>query len=279
MIDDPTAVTTVRRDWAGDEAAAPGAWRELERLGRRARRRWLRTVAYALLCSLLAVGAAARRPRSYASRVAFAVREGGTGAAAVPRTHGALRGYVGDVLFSSSRLASVIRRQDLYPALRARDPKLAVETMRDHLEVEVGRDDSPLPGAASAVRLAVTFHGDDPEKVYQTVEQLGRLVAESPPPRAREAGGRWVMIEPARIAPAGPSRRALLGWLGLCAFLLALPFCGIGVGAFDAHVYDLDDVRRLGVATLGALRDFDGDNAGALDSRLRDEDRARIHRL
>jgi hypothetical protein len=55
---------------------------------------------------------------------------------------------------------------------------------------------------------------------------------------------------------------------GVAAFLLALPLCALGVAAFDPRVYDLDDVRRLGMATLGALRGFPGDNAGALVARL-----------
>ncbi|HEX9104414.1 MAG TPA: hypothetical protein VF997_19520, partial [Polyangia bacterium] len=74
----------------------------------------------------------------------------------------------------------------------------------------------------------------------------------------------------------GMSRRALLTWLGIVALFLALPFCGIGVGAFDPHVYDLADVRRLGLPTVGAVRHFDGDNAGALVDRLDDNARARI---
>ncbi|MGZ3429721.1 MAG: hypothetical protein ACXVCV_23885, partial [Polyangia bacterium] len=48
--------------------------------------------------------------------------------------------------------------------------------------------------------------------------------------------------------------------------------CGIGVGSFDSRIYDLEDVRRLGMPTIGAVRHFDGDNAGALIARLASDD-------
>jgi len=365
VIEDPTAnVTRVRRDWVADEAAEPGVWSELTRLARRARRRWLRTFAFALVCAALVVAAAARKPRSYASRVAFRVIESEMEAASSPRTNGKLRDYVATVVFSNSRLTSIIKQHGLYPSLMALDPSRAVESMREDIDVEVWRNYFALPHTiddpARSARLAVTFHGKDAQTVYDTVTQLGRLITESEQhqrvaqaeaalrfseaqilsaqelvntrrqelianqlrreqvrtteaglqlaleardlekaiPRAtklleqaearreqaymrvqlekRALGLRWEMIDPGRVEAAGMSKRTLLAWLGALAFLFALPLCAVGVGAFDPHVYDLDDVHRLGLPTVGAVRHFDGDNAGALVARLRDEGRARL---
>jgi hypothetical protein len=366
MIDDPTGVTTVRRDWVGEEKAAPGMGRELKRLASRARRRWLRTIGYTLVCSALVVGAAARKPRSYASRVAFRVTEGSIESKTQPRTNGKLRDYVASVVFSNSHLLSVIKEHDLYPSLMARDPTIAVESMRDDIDVEVWRNEFAVKTAeddpARTARVAVTFHGNNAKVVFETVSHLGRLIRESEQhsriaqaesalrladdqveqshqlvesrkraivehelarsrakapeeglrlvieqrglekslPRAEKLlaeaetrreqtymrlqlekhalGIKWEMIDPGRIEAPGLSKRALLTWLGIIAFLLALPLCGIGVGTFDPHVYDLEDVRRLGLPTVGAVRHFDGDNAGALVDRLRDEGRARLTR-
>jgi hypothetical protein len=363
-VEDPTAVTTVQRDWLADEDATPGVWRELKRLGRRARRRWLRAFAYALVCGALVVGAAARRPRSFASRVAFRVTEGSLEAATTPHTNGKLRDYVATVVFSNAHLLSIIKEHNLYPTILARDPGLAIEMMRDDLDVEVWRNYFALARSADdparSARLAVTFHGKDAKSVYDTVTELGRLISESEQrsrvlqaeaglrladdqvestrtllgsrkralvdkqvalehartpeqglqflveerdlerelPRAEKLletaerrreqlymraqlerhalGLRWELIDPGRIEPLGMSRRTLLGWLGAIAFVFALPLCAVGVGAFDPRVYDLDDVRRLGMAAVGAVRGFDGDNAGALVARLGDEARARI---
>ena len=362
-LEDPT-VTTVRRDWVGDETDGDGMWAELKRLGRRARRRWLRTLVYTLLCAALVVGAAARKPRSYASRVAFRVTESEMEAATTPRTNGRLRDYVATVVFSNSRLMAVIKEHDLYHALMQRDPSLAVESMRDDIDVEVWRNYFALPRTADdparSARLAITFHSNDAQKAYDTVRELGKLVAESEQrsrvvqaeealkladdqvetthklvqqrrrdviqkqlerdrartpaqalqllveqrilekalPRAEKLlaqvearreqlymraqlekhalGLKWEMIDPGRIEPKGMSKRVLLTWLGAIAFVLALPLCAIGVGAFDPRVYDLGDVQRLGLPTVGAVRHFDGDNAGALVDRLDGDGRGRI---
>ncbi|HEX9101496.1 MAG TPA: hypothetical protein VF997_04795, partial [Polyangia bacterium] len=181
-LEDPT-VTTVRRDWVGDEAELPRMWGELKRLGRRARRRWLRTLGYGLLCAGLVVGTVARKPRSYASRVAFRVSESELESATTMHTNGRLRDYVATVVFSTARLKSVIKEHELYVPLMQRDPSLAVESMRDDLEVEVWRNYFALPRSADdparSARLAITFHSNDAHKAYDTVTHLGRLVAES----------------------------------------------------------------------------------------------------
>jgi hypothetical protein len=68
---------------------------------------------------------------------------------------------------------------------------------------------------------------------------------------------------PARIVHPHPIR------LGLIVFLLVLPLVGIAIGAFNSRVYDLDDVRRLGIEPLGQVPSFPGDEVGTLESRLR----------
>jgi uncharacterized protein involved in exopolysaccharide biosynthesis len=354
----------LRPTWLDDERAQPGATAELKRLWRRARRRWLRTLALALLITGAVVAVAARRPRRYESRIAFRVTEGRLEAGSAPRTTGRLRDYVLQVVFSNQHLTSVIKEHGLYPSLMPRDPSLAVEELRDDIHVEVWRNDfaqlRTSEEVARSARLAVTFHGRNAEQVYAVVRHLGRLITESEQssrlaqaelalrfadeqadqarhllqdrkrevvekefqrlasrtpeaalarliearnlekaiPRAelvlqqaerarekaylrtqlerRALGLRWELIDGGRVEPEGMSRRTLLALLAVVAFLVTLPLCAIGVGAFDARVYDLDDVRRLGVRTVGAVRRFDGDNAGALVARLRDEARARI---
>ena len=195
MIDDPTNVTTVRRDWVGDEDDAPGVWQELKRLGRRARRRWFRTLVYTLVCSALVVGAAARKPRSYASRVAFRVTEGELESKSAPKTIGRLRDYVATVIFSSSHLVAVIKEHNLYPSLMARDPSLAVESMRDDVDVEVWRNEFAVKTSeddpARSARVAITFHSNDAQKTFAVVTHLAKLIRES------EQHSRVAQAEPA----------------------------------------------------------------------------------
>ena len=234
-LEDPTAVTLVRHDWAGDEAALPSARSEIARLGRRARRRWLRTLLYALGCTALAVLAVALHPPAYVSRVVLRAAEGPGRAA--PRGEDALRDWVARVVSSSGRLAAV----------------------RDAFDVEV------WPPA----RVAVTLRGGDAQKIHDDLAELARLLTDfRPDPRQRARVVRWELVDRGHVAPAWPGRALLLLLVGALAFLVALPLCAAGVGAFDPRVYDLDDVQRLGVSTLGAVRRFDGDNAGALAVRL-----------
>lgn len=252
--DDPTGVTAVRRDWLGDEAAAPGTRDELRRLARRARRRPWRTLAYATLLAGLAIGAAALRPPVYVSRVAFRVAGGG---AEPYRAGRALRDWVAGSVFSDGQLRALIEEHGL--------PHRTADAMRDALTVEINRDG---PGSQ---RLSVTYRGDDPARVYDTVAHLGRLAADArmrahPPQRVH--GLRLELADAGRPDTPWVGRATLLALVGIFAFLLALPLSIVGVAAFDPHVYDLDDVRRLGLAVTGAIRGFDGDNAGALEARL-----------
>jgi hypothetical protein len=243
-VDDPTAVTTVRRDWVGDEAALPGTWAELKRLLGRARRRWLRTLLWALLVTALAVGVAARRPPVYTTRLVFHVDSG----AVVP-------GDASRAVLSDAQLGAVIALHGLYA--HARDKTRAVAAMRADLEVSFDGSE-----------LALAWHGDDARRVFETVRDLGRIVG-------GEQG--WRLVDPGHVDSSVP-RVTFLGVLGAVVLVLALPLCGLGVGAFDRRVYDLDDVRRLGLPTLGAVRRFDGDNAGSLDARLAHDPHDRMRR-
>ena len=54
---------------------------------------------------------------------------------------------------------------------------------------------------------------------------------------------------------------------GIVGLLLALPLCAILVGAIDSRIYDGDDVRRLGLRSLGIVPAYDGDDVGAFSKR------------
>lgn len=356
--------TTLRPDWVEVERLQPGVWRELIRLRRRAFSRWPRTVGLTLALTALVLLFAGTRPRAYASRVAFRVTEGGADSAAGPSTNGKLREYVQQVVFSNQRLQAVIKEHGLYPSLAMRDISLAVESMRDDIEVEVWRNYFGAPRSADdptrSARIAITFHAVKAQVAYDVTRELGKLITEhergsrlqqaeaalrqadaeadsarellahrkrdlvekelqreaarTPAegllrmveirnlekaiPRANRLadaaerkrqqaymrlqlekhalGLRWEMIDPGRIEPQGMSRALQLTILAIVLVLLTLPLCVVAVGAFDSRVYDLDDLRRLGLIPVGAVRHFGGDNVGALVERLRDDPRARM---
>ena len=354
----------IDQDWVDVEREYPGAWRELGRLGRRARIRAGLTLLLTVLLTAGVVAYAAHKPRSYASRIVFRVTEGQLASEISPRNNRALRELVSEVVFNNKRLLQVIKAHKLYPSLVARDETLALEMMREDTDVEVWRNYLALPSTGNeedrSARLAVTFHGRDKHQVFETVTHLGQLILEHErqsrvaqaelglrladdaadaarelvarrkreltelelerqhtraPERALELlieerdlekalsraeimvdktdagreraylrlqleqhalGMRFDLIDPGRVAPEGMSRRVLLTILGVVVFVLALPLCAIAVGAWDDRIYDAEDVRRLGLGVVGAVRRFEGDNAGALAERLHPERHARL---
>jgi hypothetical protein len=236
MRSDDTAVTTVRRDWAGDEAVEPRAWPEARRLVGRARRRWLRTLGWAVAVAALVTATAAHRPRYFASRARL-------------RVEGVVPGDVSRAVLSDAQLGPVVVAHGLYPTARGR--KAAVAALRADLDVALDGDE-----------LVIGWHGDDAERVFQVVRDLALIVSDEQ---------RWPLVDPGH-ADRGFDRATYLLLVAVAAFVLALPLVAVGVGAFDRRVYELDDVRRLGLPTLGAVRRFDGDNAGALVARMRPRD-------
>ena len=91
----------------------------------------------------------------------------------------------------------------------------------------------------------------------------------------RALGMSWELTDGGRIEPLGTDRWTLLGILAAVLFLVSLPLAAVVVGASDPHVYDPADVKRLGLTVVGAVRPFNGDNAGALETRLNPDDRRR----
>ena len=168
--------------WEDDEETHGRVGPELRRLARRARRRPLLTLLAALAMTGGIVGMRARKPRVFESRVALRVTESDLDADTAPRTVGSLRNYVAEVCFSNQRLLGVMRAHNLYPSLMKRDEGLALEEMRDDIDVEVWRNFFAIPRyndeAGRSARLAVAYHGKDRLVVYDVVRDLARLITE-----------------------------------------------------------------------------------------------------
>ena len=78
-----------------------------------------------------------------------------------------------------------------------------------------------------------------------------------------------------RPPPPPPDPRAMAirtAMLALACFLLVLPLCAVGIGAFDQRLHDREDVQRLGLPVVGHVPSFEGDRVGSMRAR---EDAAR----
>lgn len=73
-----------------------------------------------------------------------------------------------------------------------------------------------------------------------------------------------------RPPPPPPDPRAVtirLAMLSLVCFLFVLPLCAIGIGAFDQRLHDREDVQRVGLAVVGHVPPFEGDEVGSMKAR------------
>ncbi|MSP62766.1 MAG: hypothetical protein EXR72_21030 [Myxococcales bacterium] len=168
------------RDWLVDEPGLAWIGQELARLLRRAASRPVLTIGLALLCAMGVTYKRSRKVRFFASRVVFRVTESDLDVSTAPRPAKYLRSYVGQVAFSSPRLLGLIRERGLYPRDIARDPMLAVESMRDDVAIDVWRNyflEVGDPGRSAHIGL--TYQSDDPDRSYEVVGALGRLLIET----------------------------------------------------------------------------------------------------
>jgi uncharacterized FlaG/YvyC family protein len=76
-----------------------------------------------------------------------------------------------------------------------------------------------------------------------------RIVDERPPP------------------PPDSGKPIRLAMVALASFLILLPLCAVGVGAFDSRLHDREDVQRLGFEVVGHVPRFGGSEVGSLRSR------------
>ena len=169
-----------RDGWEGSEPGAAFASAEVKRLLRRARPR----MAWALVCALVASGGfLAKRmlfPPAQVARVSFRLIEADTDLTAAVRPPRSYLEYIWGVHLSSPRLMAVIKEYGLYADKYMRDPRLAVEAMRDDLVVKVWRnyfleeryDDDD---EARSVRFSVEWRSKDP-RVLEVVQALGRVI-------------------------------------------------------------------------------------------------------
>lgn len=67
--------------------------------------------------------------------------------------------------------------------------------------------------------------------------------------------------------PPEEGKAIRLAMIALAVFLILLPLCAVGVGAFDSRIHDPEDVQRLGLEVVGHVPRFAGFEVGSLRSR------------
>ena len=166
--------------WVDNEPGWADAMREIRCVRRRSRQRW----PLVLLVTSLLTGSAAFRvsqqQRSFQSTVVMREFEENFDADTAPPTSSQLEQYIMDVSLSRHALLAVIDKFGLYNRQFKLDPTLAVETMREAIELDVVENYFTPSGTgedpARSARIAVSYSGSDPELALRVVRYLGQII-------------------------------------------------------------------------------------------------------
>ena len=154
--------------------------REIRCARRRSCRRWpLLLLITSLLTGLVALRLS-QRQRSFQSTIVMRVFEQSFDPETVPPTSNQLAQYITDVSLSRHTLLAAIGEFGLYDRQLKLDPNLAVETMREAIEIDVVENYFTPSGTgedpARSARIAVSYSGSDPELALRVVRYLGRVI-------------------------------------------------------------------------------------------------------
>jgi hypothetical protein len=117
---------------------------------------------------------------SYAPEYVLRVVEADRDPTGVPRPRRQLAEYVRKAVFTSEPLLDVIRRHDLYPGLARRNPRAALESFREDIDVDVRQnyfvEERSVGAAPRSALLFVSYHNADPGLAVSVTHELGELV-------------------------------------------------------------------------------------------------------
>jgi hypothetical protein len=117
---------------------------------------------------------------SYVPEYVLRVVEADRDPTGVPRPRRQLAEYVRKAVFTSEPLLDVIRRHDLYPGLARKNPRAALESFRDDIDVDVRQnyfvEERPVGAAPRSALLFVSYHNADPRLAVTVTHELGELV-------------------------------------------------------------------------------------------------------
>lgn len=169
-------------DWTDSEFGWEEVRDELARIRRRVRARWVVTTLVALVLTALVVVRQARRETTYQATVMLRVTEGQFDPNSAPPTSAQLQQYLWEVGLSRARLFEVMEKHNLYTSMRKLDPQLALDEMRDNLDIDVlrnyfrvERDPEAPPRSA---RIALHYSHFDPETSITVARALAETIAE-----------------------------------------------------------------------------------------------------
>lgn len=170
------------RSWIDDEPKASASVRQAAELFVAGVRRPVAlAISVASLVALVA-GAVSFSKHWYAPTYVLRVVEPEHDLGATPRPRRQLADYVRQGVFTSAPLLDVIQRHGLYPSLAHKNPRAALDSFREDIDVEVYQnyfvEERSVGSAPRSARLRVSYHNSNPEVAVSVTRDLGELIVE-----------------------------------------------------------------------------------------------------
>jgi hypothetical protein len=166
--------------WFDDEPRASAAVGQAGRLLLAGLERRLGLVIVGLLYAAALAGTVLWTKHSYAPEYVLRVVEADRDATGMPRPRRQLVEYVREAVFTSDPLLDTMSRHGLYASLARKNPRAALDSFREDIDVEVREnyfiEERPIGAAPRSVRLIVRYHNADPEVAESVTRELGELV-------------------------------------------------------------------------------------------------------
>jgi hypothetical protein len=119
---------------------------------------------------------------SYAPEYTLRVVEPDRAPTAQPSPPRQLADYVRKAIFTSEPLLDVMSRHDLYPSLARKNPRAALESFREDIDVSVREnyflEERPVGAAPRSALVSVSYRSADPDLAVSVTRELGELVVQ-----------------------------------------------------------------------------------------------------
>jgi hypothetical protein len=182
------------RSWIDEEPRAAVYVRQAIELFLRGSRRPMRLLVAASLFIAIVVGATAFARRTYAPHYVLRVVETDRDRSSLPRPPRQLAEYVREGVFTSKPLLELVHRYGLYPGLSRKNPRAALDSFREDIDVDVYRnyfvEERSADAPPRSARLSVSYSGPSRDIAVGVTRDLGSLIVqhETAMRRAQAAG-------------------------------------------------------------------------------------------
>jgi hypothetical protein len=170
------------RTWFDDELPMSGALRQAGALFLAGLARKGTLLASAAVFTGALAGAVVWMKYSYAPEYTLRIVEPDRAPTGQPSPPRQLADYVQKTVFTSEPLLAVMGRHDLYPSLARRNPRAALESFREDIDVSVHEnyflEERPVGAAPRSALVSVSYRSADPELAVDVTRELGELIVQ-----------------------------------------------------------------------------------------------------